>query len=140
MVDIVLLVGKFVLLAFLYLFLFAVVRAGLGQVRVAGPTSADTRLALAVVDGPRTLRGVSVPVSGPVVIGRSPGADIVISDDFVSSTHARVTPAPDGTALIEDLDSTNGTMVNGARIARAAALVAGDIVDLGPVRLKVVRA
>lgn len=140
MVDIVLLVGKFVLIAFVYLFLFAAVRAGLGYVKTAGPASASARLALAVVDGPRTLRGVSVPVSGPVVIGRSPGADIVIADDFVSSTHARVTPAPDGTALIEDLDSTNGTIVNGTRIARPIALSLGDIVDLGVVRLKVVRA
>lgn len=140
MVDIVLLVGKFVLIAFAYLFLFAAVRAGLGYVKAAGSADADARVALAVVEGPRTLKGVSVPVSGPVVIGRSPGADIVIADDFVSSTHARVTPAPDGTALIEDLDSTNGTVVNGQRIARPTPLVAGDVVDLGVVRLKVVRA
>lgn len=140
MVDIILLVGKFVLLALLYLFLFAAVRAGLGSVKAASSAQSDTRLSLAVVEGPRTLKGVSVPVSGPVVIGRSPGADIVISDDFVSSTHARVTPAADGTAVIEDLDSTNGTLVNGSRIARPTALSAGDVIDLGVVRLKVVRA
>ena len=140
MVDIILLVGKLVLLALLYLFLFAAVRAGLGYVRAAGPAAAGARLSLAVVEGPRELKGVSVPITGPVVIGRSPGADIVIADDFISSTHARVTPSPDGTAVIEDLDSTNGTIVNGSVIVRAMALASGDVVDLGSVRLKVVRA
>lgn len=140
MVDIVLLVGKLVLLALLYLFLFAAVRAGLGYVKAAGPAAAGARLALAVVQGPRELKGVSVPVSGPVVIGRAAGADIVIADDFISSTHARVTPSPDGSAVIEDLDSTNGTVVNGSQITRPVALAAGDLVDLGAVRLKVVRA
>lgn len=140
MVDIVLLVGKLVLLALLYLFLFAAVRAGLGYVRAAGPAAAGARLALVVDKGPRELKGVSVPISGPVVIGRSPGADIVIADDFISSNHARVTPAPDGTAVIEDLESTNGTIVNGSAISRPAALASGDTVDLGAVRLKVVRA
>jgi hypothetical protein len=138
-VDIVLLVGKLVLLALLYLFLFAAVRAGLGYVKAAGPAAAGARLALVVAEGPREIKGVSVPVTGPVVIGRSPGADIVVADDFVSSTHARVTPSPDGTAVVEDLDSTNGTVVNGSRIARPVALAAGDLIDLGAVRLKVVR-
>ncbi len=140
MVDIVLLVGKLVLLALLYLFLVAAVRAGLGYVRAAGPAASEARLALAVVQGPRELKGVSVPIAGPVVIGRSPGADIVIADDFISSTHARVTPSPDGTAVIEDLDSTNGTIVNGSVVNRPVALASGDLVDLGAVRLKVVRA
>ncbi|MDY0087562.1 MAG: FHA domain-containing protein [Coriobacteriia bacterium] len=139
MVDIVLLVGKLVLLALLYLFLFAAVRAGMGYVKAAGPSASGARLALAVVQGPRELKGVSVPISGPVVIGRSSGADIVIADDFISSTHARVTPSPDGTAVIEDLDSTNGTIVNGSQITHPVALASGDVVDLGAVRLKVVR-
>ncbi len=139
MVDIVLLVGKLVLLALLYLFLLAAVRAGLGYVRAAGPAAKDARLALAVIEGPRELKGVSVPIAGPVVIGRSPGADIVIANDFISSTHARVTPSPDGTAAIEDLGSTNGTVVNGVQLAQPVALASGDVIDLGTVRLKVVR-
>ncbi len=140
MVDIVLLVGRLVLLALLYLFLLAAVRAGLGYVRAAGPAAKGARLALAVVEGPRELKGVSVPIAGPVVIGRSPGADIVIANDFISSTHARVTPSPDGTAAIEDLGSTNGTIVNGVQLTQPVALASGDIIDLGTVRLKVVRA
>ena len=139
MVDIVLLVGKLVLLALLYLFLFAAVRAGLGYVRAAGPAAPGARLALAVVEGPRALMGTRIPLAGPVVIGRSPGADIVIADDFVSSTHARVTPDTEGGAVIEDLGSTNGTVVNGVQVVSAVTLSAGDVIDLGTVRLKAVK-
>lgn len=139
MVDIVLLVGRLLLLALLYLFLLAAVRTGVGLVRGAGPGSARAGLALKVVSGPRELRGTRVAIAGPVVIGRSPGADIVIADDFISSQHARVVPSGDG-AVLEDLDSTNGTVLNGGLIGGPAMLSAGDEIELGTVVLKVERA
>lgn len=136
MVDIVLLVGRLLLLALLYLFLFAAVRTGIGLVRGAGPGSRTSGLALRVIDGPRELKGTRVNIAGPIVIGRSPGADIVIADDFISSEHARVVPAGDG-AILEDLQSTNGTLLNGAQIGGPTMLSPGDEIDLGTVTLKV---
>ncbi len=136
MVDVVLLVGRLVLLALVYLFLFAAVRTGMGLVRGAGPGSPRSGILLRVVQGPRELRGMRVPVSGPVVIGRSPGADIVIADNFISSQHARVVPSGDG-AVLEDLGSTNGTVLNGSRLDAPMMLEIGDEIDLGTVRLKV---
>jgi len=138
MVDIVLLVGKLLLLALVYLFLLAAVRAGMGLVSRGGVRAA-AELALKVVEGPKALRGMSVPVAGPVVVGRSPGADIVIADTFVSSQHARVTPLGDTAVLVEDLGSTNGTIVNGEQIHTPTELRHGDEIVLGAVRLRVVR-
>lgn len=138
MVDIVLLVGRLLLLALLYLFLFAAVRTGVGIVRGAGPGSKRAGLALKVLDGPRELRGTRVAIEGPIVIGRTPGADIVIADDFISSQHARVVPSGEG-AILEDLGSTNGTILNGHKIAGPSMLGAGDEIDLGSVTLKVER-
>jgi pSer/pThr/pTyr-binding forkhead associated (FHA) protein len=138
MVDTVLLVGKLLLLGLLYLFLFAAIRAGMGLVRVAGPGVESGDLTVRVVEGPRELKGVRVPVAGPVVIGRSPAVDIVISDDFISSQHARIVPAPGG-AILEDLGSTNGTILNGHAITAPATLGPGDEIELGTVRLKVER-
>ena len=137
MIDDVLLVGRLLLLALLYLFLFAAVKTGIGLVagqRVKGRGT----WTISVVEGPRELQGVSVPVNGPVVIGRSPGADIVIGDDFVSGKHARVSPAGDG-AVLEDLGSTNGTLLNSQRVTAPQTLRAGDAIDIGTVRLKVDR-
>jgi pSer/pThr/pTyr-binding forkhead associated (FHA) protein len=136
MIDIVLLVGKFLLLALVYLFLFAAVRAGIGVVSRGGVRSQGS-VALKVTEGPKPLKGMTVPVSGPVVIGRAPGSDIVISDSYISSQHARVTPSNKG-VLVEDLGSTNGTVVNGSLIYRATELSKGDEIELGAVRMKVV--
>jgi pSer/pThr/pTyr-binding forkhead associated (FHA) protein len=137
MIDVALLAGRLLLLALLYLFLFAAVRTGIGL--VAGQR-ARTRGAwtVSVVQGPRELQGVRVPVTGPVVIGRSPGADIVIGDDFVSGRHARLAPSGDG-AVLEDLGSTNGTVLNGSRVTSPQSLRPGDTIDIGAVRLKVER-
>ena len=82
--------------------------------------------------------GVTVPVTGPVVIGRSPGADIVIGDDFVSASTRASRPAGDG-AVVEDLGSTNGTVLNGQRLTAPQQLRPGDAIDIGSVRLKVDR-
>lgn len=137
MIDVALLAGRLLLLALLYLFLLAAVRAGIGLVsgqRKAGIGS----FTLSVIQGPTELRGVTVPVNGPVVIGRSPGADIVIGDDFVSGRHAKVTPS--GTeAILEDLGSTNGTVLNGQPVSIPTSLRPGDTIDIGAVRLKVDR-
>ena len=137
MVDIVLLVGKFLLLALVYLFLLAAIRAGVGIIR-RGSAGKSTVPALRVTAGPREIKGSVVPVRGPVIIGRAPGSDICIADDFVSSQHAKATAAGDE-IILEDLASTNGTVVNGQRITSRVRLSAGDEITLGDTRLKVVK-
>jgi len=138
-VDMILLAGKALLLALIYLFLFAAVRSGLGIIRSAGPATANAATHQIRVDrGPRELKGLRLPVAGPVTIGRSPGSDIVIADDYISSAHARIVPSGERIVL-EDLGSTNGTVVNGRRITTPVTLAPGDEIDLGTVRLKVDR-
>src|SRR5262245_3838664 len=74
--------------------------------------------------------GVSHPVRPiPFVIGRAKNADLVLHSSSVSRRHARL--RFEGTWLIEDLESRNGTVVNGVRAPRRAEIKAGDIVTLG---------
>jgi len=138
MIDIALLFGKILFLVLLYLFLFAAVKSGMGMVRSGGAKHGQRGLGLSVVRGPREITGITLPLTGPVVVGRSPDADLVIADDFVSSTHLKVTPTPDG-LLAEDLGSTNGTIINGQRATRAMRVSAGDVIEIGTNQLKVVR-
>lgn len=137
MIDVVLLAGRLLLLVLLYLFLFAAVRAGIGLVAGQRAKGRGTWM-LKVVQGPRELLHVTVPVTGPIVVGRSPGADIVIGDDFVSGRHLRISPAGDS-AIAEDLGSTNGTVLNGQRLTVPTTLRVDDTIDIGAVRLKVER-
>jgi len=136
-IDLALLAGRLLLLALLYLFLFSAVRAGIGLVSGSRAKSSSV-FTLTVTQGPSELKGVSLPVTGPVVIGRSPGADIVIGDDFVSGRHARVSPSG-GQVVVEDLGSTNGTLLNGSPVSRPQNLKPGDRIDIGTVRLVVDR-
>ncbi len=66
-----------------------------------------------------------------VVIGRNPTTDITLLDEGISREHALVLLDEDGSAyVIEDLQSTNGTKVNGKRV-RSASLVEGDEIQIG---------
>ncbi|MFZ3495674.1 FHA domain-containing protein [Streptomyces sp. 5.8] len=66
-----------------------------------------------------------------VRIGRAPDNDLVINDLVVSRHHAELRARPDGRYEIADLGSHNGTYLNGARLAGAAAIGEGDIVGIG---------
>lgn len=66
----------------------------------------------------------------PLILGRGQVADIRVSDEGISRQHARVRPSDDGVE-VEDLESTNGTFVNGARISGRAFLKDGDKIQLG---------
>ncbi len=136
MVDTVLLIGRFLLLALLYLFLFAAVRTGLGAISSPGRREGTWRLGLKVVDGPAELRGAVLDLAEPVRIGRDPDAELTVTDGYVSSAHARVEPTAGGPVL-HDLGSTNGTFVNGRRIERPMRLSQGDLVEVGTVSLEV---
>ncbi|MDR0347634.1 MAG: FHA domain-containing protein [Coriobacteriales bacterium] len=134
MIDIALLAGRILLIALLFLFLFAVMRTGIGLVR--GQNKSGNMWTITVQHGPRELRGVKIAVNGPVIVGRSPGADIVIVASYVSGRHARFSRLGEN-LIIEDLGSTNGTTVNGTLIHGAEQLEDGDVVGIGDVTMRV---
>jgi diguanylate cyclase (GGDEF)-like protein len=68
---------------------------------------------------------------GRQLIGRRPECDIRLRERAVSGIHAEVIRATDDRVTINDLASTNGTLVNGARIRQAAPLAEGNLLKLG---------
>lgn len=84
---------------------------------------------LEVIEGPDA--GKQIAVDRPVVIGRDDASDLVLLDGEVSGHHARVTPSPDGSATVEDLESTNGTFVNQNELMGPARLDPGDHLLVG---------
>jgi hypothetical protein len=86
------------------------------------------RLLLEIVEGPGA--GRQLPLERPVVLGRDAAADVVLDDPRVSRRHACITPS-EGGAVVEDLDSRNGTFVNREQIHAPAAAKPGDDVLLG---------
>ena len=71
-------------------------------------------------------------------IGRATGADFILEAPLVSRVHCRVTAQSNGDLEVLDLESTNGTFVNGERV-ETAPLQEGDRLKVGRVELIVVR-
>jgi pSer/pThr/pTyr-binding forkhead associated (FHA) protein len=86
-------------------------------------------VSLEVIEGPDA--GKQIVVDRAIVIGRAPESDLVLEDGEVSGQHVRVTPAPDGSATVEDLESTNGTFVNQNELEGPARLDPGDQLLVG---------
>ena len=75
---------------------------------------------LVIIDGP--LAGTEVQIDRKEFrIGRAPNSDLVLDDDYVSAQHARLQKVEDGW-LLQDLNSTNGTFVDGVRIGAPVSL------------------
>ena len=65
-----------------------------------------------------------------IVIGRSPGADLVIADEFASNMHAKLVSVGSEWVL-QDLNSTNGTFLDGKRVTTPMTMRAGATVRIG---------
>src|ERR1700730_530786 len=75
------------------------------------------------------------PIAGSLTVGRGQRADLSLPDPSVSREHASL--RLDGaTVVIEDLDSANGTFVNGEQIADPVRLESGDVIVLGSTELE----
>jgi hypothetical protein len=151
-----LLVLKIAFLVLLYLFVVRVIRSA-GRERQApsqdsmiltpaaaaaaglGRKAARRKAVRLVVQRSPSLEdGDEFPVdSAPVTVGRGGQNDLVLTgDDFASARHARIEVRGDG-VWVQDLDSTNGTYVNGARVAGAQRVDSGDVLRVGETDLLV---
>src|SRR3954452_21258087 len=82
--------------------------------------------------------GSSIALDQELVVGRStPGLGSLGGDSEISRVHARIYHDPSGQLIAEDLGSTNGTFVNGNRIAAATPLRPGDQVRVGQTTMTV---
>jgi pilus assembly protein CpaF len=70
-----------------------------------------------------------------LLVGRHHACDVVLPESSVSRRHARLV-FRDGTWVVQDLESTNGTIVNGVRVGRCA-LRPGDHLILGDAHLRI---
>ena len=83
-------------------------------------------------------RGTRFPIRrGETTVGRSAYCTIVLSNHLASRQHCTLRATPNG-LVIEDLGSTNGTMVNDERISGIRALSLGDVIRIGTDVLEVV--
>ena len=134
---------KFGFLAVLYLFLLWVARSAMrdlsrdpsatpadGPGPGDGDARGDVRPRLEVVAALGYEPGSQFDVSRGASMGRSESSNIPVEDPYASSAHARIFPR-DGFMYIEDMGSTNGTVLNGRQLKRSERLRPGDSVRIG---------
>ena len=96
-----------------------------------------TQATLRVMTGPAAGRTLALKPGDAITIGRSPTNDLPMPDPSVSGEHCRI-KSEDGAFVVYDVQSTNGTLVNGQQVQRHA-LRPGDVITLGAVNMKFVR-
>ena len=123
---------RYAFLAALVVFVARVLRVVLLdlETRAAWPASR----AVLVVESPDGQRGREFLVAGEATVGRALGCAIVLTGEYVSAHHARLFERA-GRLWVEDLGSTNGTLLNGRRVRRPVAMRAGDRLRIGDVVL-----
>src|SRR3954453_8411426 len=128
-------------LVLVYAFFFFVARSLWRDLRagVAGAGRPLARLVVMSAAEGRPEPGTSIPLDAVNSIGRDVNNSIVIDDSFVSAEHALLTFR--GRAwYVEDRGSTNGTWVNGNRVATYLPLGYGDELQIGRIRMRLGRA
>ena len=146
--EIVLQVFRFGFLLLLWLFIFAafrVVRADLFGGRAGRVASVPPRATVSKKRGrgPRTLVVTAGPLSGtkitlgdqPILIGRADDSTLVLTDDFASSRHARLSNRG-GQWYVEDLGSTNGTYLDQQRVQGPLLVAPGQPIRIGQTALE----
>jgi hypothetical protein len=133
-------VVRLLFLGLLYLFLFRIARALVGDLRAAArePGAELGRLVVVASPAGEPEEGTSLALDAIATIGRDVNNSVVVEDQFVSAEHAILTFR--GRAwYLEDLESTNGTFVNGAPVEGVTPLGFGDVIQIGQVRLRLER-
>src|SRR3569623_759372 len=95
------------------------------------------RFALRFISGKYQGGEFPLRMNREIIIGRSRDLDMVIVEDMVSRRHAKITSS-EAEVFIQDMGSTNGTFVNGEKIAGKALLHEGDRILVGTSIIKVV--
>lgn len=93
------------------------------------------QLRMKVVKGKPRGHCLQFPI-GEFMFGRGPECDVRPNSDLVSRQHCLLQVTDEG-ALLRDLDSRNGTLINGQLLHGECNLVHGDIIQLGPLVLEV---
>ena len=108
-------------------------KAEVQPVEIASALQREVNDRAAVIDRSRTV----IPLgTEQITIGRAPDSTLIIDDDYASSRHARIYPA-EGSWIVEDLGSTNGTWIDRSRITSPTVLQVGAPLRVGRTTLQI---
>jgi two-component system, cell cycle response regulator len=108
------------------------VKLNVDEVRESIARAQRKQAALVVLQGSESEIGTHIMLDRPVTLGRDPKAELTLQDEGISRRHCRIAfDKEKGAFFIDDLGSTNGTLLNGKRLQAMKKLEAGDRIFLG---------
>ncbi|MBO9317626.1 MAG: FHA domain-containing protein [Chloroflexus sp.] len=138
-IGVILLLLRVAVVFLLYFFLWQVIQVIKRDLSQTSPATAPASPYGQLVVTRAGQSGVAVgkvfPLNPITVIGRNPNCDIVLNDSFLSSEHARL-ERRNGVWWLEDLNSTNGTFLNGFEVRGPTEVHPGDAIQVGRVELR----
>ncbi|NWF80308.1 MAG: FHA domain-containing protein [Chloroflexi bacterium] len=140
-IGVILLMLRVAVVFLLYFFLWQVLRVVARDVRSGAPAPAPAspygQLVVVAAGQTGIPVGKAFPLSPHTVIGRSTDVDVSLNDSFLSIDHARL-EWRNGVWMLEDLNSTNGTYLNGFEVSASTEVHDGDVIRVGRVELKLI--
>lgn len=137
-------VFKFIIIGIIYVIIFFALKIMYKDLKNGDKKQVRSQkqktFGLEVVDAgiSKTLKiGSVVPINGEVTIGRREDNVVVIEEGYVSGHHARIYQK-NNNYVLEDLKSTNGTVLNGERIDNKVYIRSGDELKIGTTLFKVI--
>lgn len=140
-IGVLLLLLRVAVVFLLYFFLWQVLRVVSRDLRGGAPAQAAASPYGQLVVTASGQTGIPVgkvfPLTPVTLIGRSTEVDVSLNDSFLSNEHARL-QQQNGVWVLDDLNSTNGTYLNGFEVRASTEVHDGDVVRVGRVELKLV--
>lgn len=128
---------KYIFIIIIYMFIFSIIRLIYLDIKGIDVDSIDNNIYLKLINRKDSLPfkvKEYYPLKGEVTLGRGNNNQIVLKDPYISKRHLKIVE-DEGDFYLEDLNSSNGTYVNGEKISDVVKLKNGDRIRVGQVEL-----
>ncbi|MHC6181131.1 FHA domain-containing protein [Clostridium sp. JNZ X4-2] len=135
---------KIVIIGIVYIIIFWALRIMYKDIKVGSrrPRSASRKsFGLEVVNPGKSSnlrKGAVIPVRREITVGRKSDNQLILEDPYASGHHARIYIKNGKDCILEDLESTNGTLLNGKKLRGKHYLDSGDEIRIGNTSFKVI--
>ncbi len=137
------LVFKIIIIAIIYIIIFLALKIMYKDIKNGGKKTRNNNrksLGLEITNAGKNTnlrKGAVIPINGEITIGRKSGNFLVLDDPYASAYHARIF-IKNNDCVVEDLNSTNGTLLNGNKMTGRKYLNSGDEIRIGNTSFKVI--
>lgn len=135
---------RIVIIGIVYIIIFWALRIMYKDIKSGGKRGRNSNrksFGLEVVapgNNPNLRKGAVIPIRGEITIGRRNDNLLILDDPYASGHHARVYIKNGSDCILEDLSSTNGTLLNGEKLKGKQYLRSGDEIKIGNTAFKVI--